>query len=119
MSTTLSRMVTPHPRARSHPLIGPGPRAHPTAASGSHARHHGLHQPGHVRLVKPYSTAALPALDGGRIVFVLIEAVRGRRISPEREAVFHFVGLIILVSMMAFVMLQDLINPIIPWSLLR
>jgi regulator of sigma E protease len=61
----------------------------------------------------------LPALDGGRILFVLIEAVRGRRISPEREAMIHFVGLVILVSLMAFVMLQDFINPIIPWSWLR
>ena len=61
----------------------------------------------------------LPALDGGRILFVLIEALRGRRISPEKEALFHLVGLAILVSLMAFVMLQDIINPIIPWSLLR
>lgn len=61
----------------------------------------------------------LPALDGGRILFVLIEAVRGRRIAPEREAVFHFVGLVILVSLMVFVMLQDFINPIIPWSMLK
>jgi len=61
----------------------------------------------------------LPALDGGRILFVLIEAVRGRRISPDREAVIHFVGLVILVSLMAFAMLQDVVNPIIPWSWLR
>jgi regulator of sigma E protease len=61
----------------------------------------------------------LPALDGGRIFFVLIEAIRGRRISPEREALIHFVGLMVLFSLMALVMLQDLINPIIPWSWLR
>jgi regulator of sigma E protease len=61
----------------------------------------------------------IPALDGGRILFVLIEAVRGRRIAPEREAMIHFVGLVILVSLMAFVMLQDLVNPVIPWSWLR
>ena len=61
----------------------------------------------------------LPALDGGRILFVLIEAVRGRRISPEREAMIHFVGLVILVGLMGLVMIQDLINPIIPWSWLR
>ncbi|MCP4538263.1 MAG: site-2 protease family protein [Chloroflexi bacterium] len=61
----------------------------------------------------------LPALDGGRIFFVLIEAVRGRRVAPEREAMFHFVGLVILVSLMAFVMLQDFVNPIIPWSMLK
>jgi len=61
----------------------------------------------------------LPALDGGRILFVLIEAIRGRRIPPEREAMIHFVGLVILVGLMAIVMLQDIINPIIPWSFLR
>ena len=61
----------------------------------------------------------LPALDGGRILFVLIEAVRGRRMSPEREAMIHFVGLMILVGLMALVMFQDLVDPIIPWSLLR
>jgi regulator of sigma E protease len=61
----------------------------------------------------------LPALDGGRILFVLIEAVRGRRISPMHEAMFHFVGLVILVSVMVLVMLQDFVNPIIPWSMLK
>jgi len=61
----------------------------------------------------------LPALDGGRILFVLFEAIRGRRISPEREAMVHFVGLVALVGLMALVMIQDLINPIIPWSWLK
>ena len=61
----------------------------------------------------------LPALDGGRILFVLIEAVRGRRITPEREAMVHFVGLIVLMSLMALMMFQDLVNPIIPWSALK
>jgi regulator of sigma E protease len=61
----------------------------------------------------------LPALDGGRILFVLIETVRGRRVPPEREAVIHFVGMMILVGLMLLVMLQDVLNPVIPWSLLR
>lgn len=61
----------------------------------------------------------IPAFDGGRILFVLIEAVRGRRLSPQREAVIHFVSLMILMSLMALLMLQDLVNPIIPWSLLK
>ena len=61
----------------------------------------------------------IPALDGGRIFFVLLEALRGRRIPPERESVVHFVGMVIMVSLMAFIMLQDLINPIIPWSWLK
>ncbi len=61
----------------------------------------------------------LPALDGGRILFVLVEAIRGRRIPPEREAVIHFIGMLILVSLMLLVMLQDFLHPIIPWSLLK
>jgi regulator of sigma E protease len=61
----------------------------------------------------------LPALDGGRMLFVLIEAIRGERVPPEREALIHFVGMLILVGLMALVMLQDLINPIVPWSLLK
>jgi regulator of sigma E protease len=58
----------------------------------------------------------IPALDGGRILFVLIEAVRGRRIPPEREAVIHFVGLVIMVSLMLLVMFYDIFNPVISWS---
>ena len=61
----------------------------------------------------------LPALDGGRILFVIIEAIRGERISPKREAIVHFIGMLILVGLMILVMLQDLLNPIIPWSLLK
>jgi regulator of sigma E protease len=58
----------------------------------------------------------LPALDGGRILFVLIEAVRRRRIPPEREAVIHFVGLVVLISLMLVVMFQDILRPVLPWS---
>lgn len=61
----------------------------------------------------------LPALDGGRILFVLIEVIRGQRVPPEREAIIHLVGMLILVGLMILVMLQDLVNPIIPWSLLK
>ncbi len=61
----------------------------------------------------------IPAVDGGRILFIFIEAVRGRRIAPQREAVIHFVGLVILMSLMALMMFQDLVNPIIPWSMLK
>jgi regulator of sigma E protease len=58
----------------------------------------------------------IPAFDGGRILFIIIEAVRGRRISPEREAVIHFVGLVILVILMSLVMFYDIVNPVISWS---
>jgi len=50
----------------------------------------------------------LPALDGGRLLFILIEAVRGRRINPEREGLIHMIGFIILLGLMVFVTFRDL-----------
>ncbi len=56
----------------------------------------------------------LPALDGGRLLFVLIEVLRGgRRISPEKEGMVHFVGMVLLLSIMigiAFVDVERLIS---------
>lgn len=54
----------------------------------------------------------IPALDGGRILFVLIEAVRGRRIEPEREGLVHVVGMVLLLSLMVVLIVQDIVNPI-------
>lgn len=54
----------------------------------------------------------IPALDGGRILFVLIEIVRGRPVSPEREGRVHLIGLLILLSLMAIVLVNDILNPI-------
>lgn len=50
----------------------------------------------------------LPALDGGRLLFVLIEVVRGgRRISPEKEGLVHLVGMVVLLGLMFFVAFGD------------
>ncbi len=50
----------------------------------------------------------LPALDGGRLVFLVIEAIRGRRVPPEKEGMVHFIGLIALFILMAIVMFSDI-----------
>lgn len=49
----------------------------------------------------------IPALDGGRLVFLVIEAIRRKRISSEKEGMVHFIGLICLFALMAVVMLND------------
>ncbi len=56
----------------------------------------------------------LPALDGGRILFVLIEAVRGRRIDPLREGYVHVMGMLVLLALMVVMVINDIIDPIIP-----
>jgi regulator of sigma E protease len=53
----------------------------------------------------------IPALDGGRLLFVLIEAIRGRRVSPEREAAVHFVGIVVLLALMVLISVNDVIAP--------
>ena len=55
----------------------------------------------------------LPALDGGRLAFVAIEAVSGRRVSPRHEGLAHAVGFVLLLILMAYVNLQDFTNPIV------
>ncbi len=49
----------------------------------------------------------LPALDGGRLIFIILEAIRGKRVSPEREAVVHFVGMMVLLALMVLITIQD------------
>jgi regulator of sigma E protease len=57
----------------------------------------------------------IPALDGGRILFVLVEAMRGRRIEPERESMVHIIGMVFLLGLMVLLIVQDIVNPIIPF----
>jgi regulator of sigma E protease len=54
----------------------------------------------------------LPGLDGGRILFVLVEAIRGKRVDPAREGLIHLIGLALLVALMLFITWQDIINPV-------
>ena len=50
----------------------------------------------------------LPALDGGRLVFLALEAVRRKRIPPEKEGYVHLVGITLLMALMVFVMYNDI-----------
>ena len=51
----------------------------------------------------------IPALDGGRLMFVLIEwARRGRRISPQREGLVHVIGFAILIGLIVVVSFFDI-----------
>ena len=53
----------------------------------------------------------IPALDGGRLVFLLLEVLRrGKRIDPEKEGMVHFVGLMLLMALMLVVMFNEFRN---------
>ncbi|HMM32529.1 MAG TPA: site-2 protease family protein, partial [Clostridia bacterium] len=48
-----------------------------------------------------------PALDGGRLTFMLVEMVRGKPVAPQREGVVHFVGFVLLMALMAYLVVKD------------
>ena len=50
----------------------------------------------------------LPALDGGRLLFVGIEAVRGKPIDPQKEGIVHFIGFAFLMLLMIVVTWNDI-----------
>ena len=61
----------------------------------------------------------IPALDGGRIVFVLIEWIRrGKRISPKTEGLIHGIGFVLLMAAILAVTYQDIVRIISGESLI-
>lgn len=52
----------------------------------------------------------IPALDGGRIVFVLISWVRRRNLNPEIEGVIHMVGMAVLLTLIVVISYQDIVR---------
>lgn len=49
----------------------------------------------------------LPALDGGRLVFLVIEAIRRKPVPPEKEGMVHFAGLVLLMLLMVYLTVSD------------
>lgn len=52
----------------------------------------------------------IPALDGGRIFFVIVEAIRRKPIPPEKEGIVHFIGLVLLMGIMVFATWNDILK---------
>jgi regulator of sigma E protease len=52
----------------------------------------------------------IPALDGGRLVFLIIEGLRGKAMNSERESKIHYAGLLLLLGLMVVIMIKDIIN---------
>lgn len=52
----------------------------------------------------------IPALDGSRIIFLLLEALRGKPVDPEKEAMVHMVGITLLMLLMIVITYKDIIT---------
>lgn len=55
-----------------------------------------------------FNLLPFPALDGGRLMFILLEMIRRKPIKPEYEGYVHFAGIIILFSLMLLVTFKDI-----------
>lgn len=54
-----------------------------------------------------FNLLPFPALDGSRLVFLFIEALRGKPVSPDKEARVHMIGLLVLLTFVVFVSIGD------------
>jgi regulator of sigma E protease len=61
----------------------------------------------------------LPALDGGRLLFIVVEWLRGRRVEPRKEMIVHLVGLGLLVLVALLVSYGDIMRLINNQSILK
>ena len=50
----------------------------------------------------------IPALDGGRLVFLIIEAVTGKRVPADKEGYIHLAGFAILMALMVLILFNDI-----------
>ena len=50
----------------------------------------------------------IPAMDGGRLVFLFIELIRGKPVKAEHEGMVHFIGIVALMVLMVIVTFNDL-----------
>ena len=57
-----------------------------------------------------FNLLPLPALDGGRLVFLIIEAFRKKAFKPETEGMVHFAGFALLMALMLIVTFNDIKN---------
>lgn len=52
----------------------------------------------------------IPALDGSKLVFLMLEAIRGKAIPVEKEGYIHFVGFVVLIGFMIFITYRDILR---------
>ena len=56
----------------------------------------------------------LPALDGGRLLFLLINVITGKKVTEEIESRIHFIGIMLLLLLMVYVTFNDVLRFIVP-----
>ncbi|MBE5804004.1 MAG: hypothetical protein E7316_05770 [Clostridiales bacterium] len=52
----------------------------------------------------------IPGLDGSRLIFLIIEAIRRKPVAPQKEAIVHLIGMLFLFAVMIFFTFKDVMN---------
>ena len=60
-----------------------------------------------------FNLLPLPALDGGRLFFMLIELIRGKPVPPEKEGLVHTIGFALLLLLAAAVSYSDIMKLVV------
>ena len=55
-----------------------------------------------------FNVLPIPALDGGRLFFILIEAITGKKVNQRFESTTHTIGMLILLALMALITFKDI-----------
>lgn len=55
-----------------------------------------------------FNLLPIPALDGGRLFFMLIELITRKKIPPEREGLVHGIGFMLLIALVIFISFNDI-----------
>lgn len=115
----LSQIIAGEPLAEGEGVVGPIGLGGMFVEVGQAASTHGAME---LFLTALFFTAAInamlgiinllpiPALDGARLVFLLIEAIRRKPVPPEKEAIVHLVGLVSLMLLAVFIAYRDIIR---------
>ena len=57
-----------------------------------------------------FNLLPLPALDGGRLIFLIIEGISGKPVPPEKEGMVHFIGIVALLLLTAIITVSDIMK---------
>lgn len=57
-----------------------------------------------------FNLLPLPALDGGRLLFMIIELIRRKPIPPEKEGMVHGIGFMLLIALIIFISFNDIVK---------
>ncbi|GAH81550.1 unnamed protein product, partial [marine sediment metagenome] len=52
----------------------------------------------------------IPALDGGRLLFLAVEGIRGKALDSKKEELIHYIGFVILIALILLITYQDILR---------